>query len=79
MQYAFTELIESLDLFKYDFFSSVGYKGNQTEKKEKKVESVGFNYFSLCQELVKVFRSAIMYDGNEIPRDYSMQDLSDIA
>jgi len=29
--------------------------------------------------MVKFLRSAIMYDGSEIVRDYSMQDLSNIA
>jgi len=28
LQYAFTELIESLDLFRYDFFSAAGFKKN---------------------------------------------------
>lgn len=69
-----------MDTFWYDFYgSSAGYKSQEKEHLEKQVQSPAFSYYNLCSEIVKILQSAIFYDGQEIPRNFTMQELQEAA
>ena len=79
LQYAFIKLYNALDDFWYDFYgSTAGYKSNEKDQ-EKQVQSPAFSYYNLCSEIVKMLQSAIFYDGQEIPRNYTMKELQEAA
>ena len=68
-----------MDTFWFDFFgSSAGYKSNEKEQ-AKQVQSPAFSYYNLCSEVVKILQSAIFYDGQEIPRNFTMKELQEAA
>lgn len=60
LPYAFSQALDALDDFYYDWTGNAGYK--KSEKKETpkvESESAGFTYYNLGQEIVKILRYSI--------------------